>query len=123
MPRGQGPVRSREPEQWLRAKHTELFAHMGNMGNSGYGRQVIYVRHVTIDRYSEVPLYRQLAAIIRARIESGDLARLDPLPSESTLEQEYGLGRDSVRKALAVLREEGLIFTIQARGSFVGPPP
>ena len=96
---------------------------MGNMGDSGYGRQVIYVLHVTIDRYSEVPLYRQLAAIIRARIESGDLARLDPLPSESTLEQEYGLGRDSVRKALAVLREEGLIFTIQARGSFVGPPP
>jgi GntR family transcriptional regulator len=96
---------------------------MGNMGNSGYGSQVIYVRHVTIDHYSEVPLYRQLAAVIRARIESGELARLDPLPSESTLEQEFGLGRDSVRKALAVLREEGLIFTIQARGSFVGPPP
>jgi GntR family transcriptional regulator len=96
---------------------------MGNMGNRGYGSQVIYVRHVTIDHYSEVPLYRQLAAIIRARIESGELARLDPLPSESTLEQEFGLGRDSVRKALAVLREEGLIFTIQARGSFVGPPP
>jgi len=96
---------------------------MGYMGDRGYGPQVIYVRHVTIDRYSEVPLYRQLAAIIRARIESGELARLDPLPSESTLEQEYGLGRDSVRKALAVLREEGLIFTIQARGSFVGPPP
>jgi GntR family transcriptional regulator len=96
---------------------------MRNMGNRGYGSQVIYVRHVTIDHYSEVPLYRQLAAIIRARIESGELARLDPLPSESTLEQEFGLGRDSVRKALAVLREEGLIFTIQARGSFVGPPP
>lgn len=96
---------------------------MGNMGNRGYGPQVIYVRHVTIDPYSEVPLYRQLAAIIRARIESGELARLDPLPSESRLEQEYGIGRDSVRKALAVLREEGLIFTIQARGSFVGPPP
>ena len=96
---------------------------MAYMGNSWYGRQVSYVGHVTIDRYSEEPLYRQLAAIIRARIESGDLARLDPLPSESTLEQEYGLGRDSVRKALAALREEGLIFTIQARGSFVGPPP
>jgi DNA-binding GntR family transcriptional regulator len=96
---------------------------MGNVGNRGYGSQVIYVRHVTIDQFSEVPLYRQLAAIIRARIESGELARLDPLPSESTLEQEFGLGRDSVRKALAVLREEGLIFTIQARGSYVGPPP
>src|SRR5260370_16365102 len=96
---------------------------MGNMGESGYGPQVIYVGHVTIDHYSEVPLYRQLAAIIRARIESGELARLDPLPSESTLEQEFGLGRDSRRNALAGLREGGLIFTIPARGPFVLPPP
>jgi DNA-binding transcriptional MocR family regulator len=42
-------------------------------------------------------------------IESGELARLDPLPSESALVQDYALGRDSVRKALAVLREEDAV--------------
>lgn len=99
------------------------YAYMGNMGNSGYGSKVIYVGRVTVDQFSAVPLYRQLAEIMRARIESGELARLDPLPSEATLEQDFGVGRDTVRSALAVLREEGLIFTIQARGSFVGPPP
>lgn len=78
---------------------------------------------MSIDQFSAVPYYRQLADVIRARIESGELERFDPLPSESTLEQDFGLGRDTVRKALAVLRDEGLIFTIQARGSFVGPPP
>jgi GntR family transcriptional regulator len=76
-----------------------------------------------IDQFSSTPLYRQLADIIRAMIESGELARLDPLPSESTLEQRYEVGRDTVRRALALLRDEGVIFTIQARGSFVGPAP
>jgi GntR family transcriptional regulator len=76
-----------------------------------------------IDQYSPVPFYEQLANIIRARIESGELQRLDPLPSEATLEQDFGVGRDTVRKALAVLRDEGVIFTLQARGSYVGPAP
>jgi DNA-binding GntR family transcriptional regulator len=45
------------------------------------------------------------------------------VPSEATLEQDFGVGRDTVRKALAVLRDEGVIFTLQARGSYVGPAP
>jgi GntR family transcriptional regulator len=95
----------------------------GNKGDSGYKARVSYVRNVSIDMFSAVPLYRQLADIIRGPIESGELQRLDPLPSEATLEQDFGVGRDTVRKALAVLREENVIFTIQARGSFVGPAP
>ena len=42
-------------------------------------------------------------------IESGELARLDPLPSESTLTQEHDVSRDTVRRAIAVLREQGLV--------------
>jgi DNA-binding GntR family transcriptional regulator len=97
--------------------------HVCHVGNSPKRCKVIYVEYVSIDVYSAEPFYRQLAAIIRGMIESGELERLDPLPSESALEQEYELSRDTVRKALAVLREEGVIFTIQARGSYVGPPP
>jgi GntR family transcriptional regulator len=92
------------------------------MGNSGYGGQVRHSQLVTIDPLGEEPLYRQLATIIRARIESGELAPGELLPSEATLAQEYGLGRDSVRSALALLREQGLVITRQARGSFVAPP-
>jgi GntR family transcriptional regulator len=77
----------------------------------------------TIDRYADEPLYSQLAAILRRRIESGDLARLDPLPSETTLTQEYGVSRDTVRRAVAVLRDEGLVFTVAQRGTYVGPRP
>lgn len=60
-----------------------------------------------------------IAARIRERIESGEFASRDWLPSETDLAQTYGVGRDTVRAALALLREERLITTIKGRGSFV----
>jgi GntR family transcriptional regulator len=78
---------------------------------------------MTVDPYSFEPLYRQLAAILRARIEAGEFARLAVLPSESTLVQEHGVSRETARKAIAVLREEGLVFTVPQRGTYVGPKP
>jgi GntR family transcriptional regulator len=77
----------------------------------------------TIDQYADEPLYSQLAGILRRKIRSGDLDHLDPLPSETTLTQEYGVSRDTVRRAVAVLRDEGLVFTIAQRGTYVGPRP
>jgi GntR family transcriptional regulator len=77
----------------------------------------------TIDRYADEPLYSQLVGILRRKIQSGELARLDPLPSESTLTQEYDVSRDTVRRAVAILREEELVFTVAQRGSYVGPRP
>jgi GntR family transcriptional regulator len=76
-----------------------------------------------VDKYADEPLYVQLAGILRRRIQSGELARLDPLPSESTLTQEHDVSRDTVRRAVAILREEGLVFTIAQRGTYVGPRP
>jgi DNA-binding GntR family transcriptional regulator len=63
------------------------------------------------------PPWRQLAAILRDRIASGTLA--GRLPSEKTLAQEYGLAVNTVRKALAQLRAEGLIQTDRGWGSYV----
>jgi len=77
----------------------------------------------TIDQYADEPLYSQLAGILRRQIRSGALAHLDPLPSETTLTQEYGVSRDTVRRAVAALRDEGLVFTIPQRGTYVGPRP
>ena len=76
-----------------------------------------------VDKYADEPLYVQLAGILRRRIESGELARLDPLPSESTLTQEHDVSRDTVRRAIAVLRDQGIVFTIAQRGTYVGPRP
>jgi GntR family transcriptional regulator len=74
---------------------------------------------VTIDHDAEEPLYLQLAAILRGRIESGELERR--VPSAKTLLQEYGVAQGTAERALAVLREEGLIRSRMGRGHFVVP--
>ena len=65
------------------------------------------------------PAYRQLAGILTRRIEAGQW-RTGPLPSVKALQQEYGVGRDTVLHALHLLRDAGLIFTVAKRGSYVG---
>ena len=67
------------------------------------------------------PLYTQLANILRDMIKSGELQQRAPLPSESYLQQEQGVSRGTVRMAVAILRDEGLVVTIGGRGTFVSP--
>jgi GntR family transcriptional regulator len=74
---------------------------------------------VTIDHGAATPVYRQLAAILRARIESGELPPGRVLPSEVTLMQEHGIARETARKAVRVLRDEGLVEVVQGRGVYV----
>jgi len=75
----------------------------------------------TVDPLSSVPVYRQVAAILRDRIESGDLEPDRPLPSETHLVQEYGIARGTARRAIEVLRDEGLVVTVHGRGTYVKP--
>lgn len=67
------------------------------------------------------PAYRQLAAILTRLIEAGHWST-GPLPSVKALQAEYGVGRDTVLHALQILRDDGLIFTVAKRGSYVGQP-
>jgi len=76
-----------------------------------------------VDQLDPTPLFQQLAAIIRAQIQRGDLRPRQVLPSETHLIQRYGVSRGTVRQAMALLREEGWIVTVQGRGSFVAPEP
>ena len=76
---------------------------------------------VSIDPESGVPAYRQLAMILVGRIASGDITRR--LPSEQTLMQQYGLALGTVRHAIAVLRDEGVVFTTPGLGTFVAQKP
>ena len=46
-----------------------------------------------VDHHDPVPVYQQLAAIIRGQIERGELTPRSPLPSESYLQQRYGVAR------------------------------
>jgi GntR family transcriptional regulator len=71
------------------------------------------------DPLAPIPRYRQIAAILRARIESGELQPERPIPSEAQLEQEFGVARATARHAVAVLRDEGLVVTVPGMGTYV----
>lgn len=75
----------------------------------------------TIDPLSATPVYRQLAAILAARIDRGELMPDRPLPSELHLQQEFGVARGTVRRAIEVLRDAGRVITVPGRGTFVTP--
>lgn len=72
-----------------------------------------------IQRGTRVPPYRQLADLLRAQIESGELAPGAKLPSILDLGAAYEVGSVTVRKALALLKSEGLIVTEPGWGTFV----
>ena len=75
---------------------------------------------MTVDHRAPEPAYQQLAAILRARIAKGEW-RNGPLPSVKQLQQEHDVGRDTVLRAVEMLRNEGLVFTVPRRGTYVSP--
>jgi GntR family transcriptional regulator len=73
---------------------------------------------VTVDHGAPEPAYQQLSAILRARIARGEW-RTGPLPSVKQLQEEYAVGRDTVLRAVEILRAEGVVFTVPRRGTYV----
>ncbi|WP_198152867.1 GntR family transcriptional regulator [Pseudofrankia sp. DC12] len=76
-----------------------------------------------IDPASSRPLYRQLADAIRSKIRSGEYQTGTEIPSERELIEEYGASRTTIRLALGVLRNEGLIAGGQGRRPIVRAKP
>lgn len=73
-----------------------------------------------IEHRGPVPPYRQIAARLRERINAGEFRPgIDPLPSRKTISQEAGVALMTVDRALGVLRDEGLIESVPARGWYV----
>jgi len=73
------------------------------------------------DPLAPVPRYRQIAGIIRARIERGDIEPNRPIPSEVQIEQEFGVARATARKSVALLRDWALVVTVPGLGTYVVP--
>ena len=67
-------------------------------------------------------LYRQISEKLRKEIAEGKLAPLSRLPSMDDLARQHEVNKITVRKALAELRAEGLIYSVPAQGTFVTDP-
>jgi DNA-binding GntR family transcriptional regulator len=67
----------------------------------------------------ERPIWPQVAADIERDIRSGALAAGARLPTEDELAAQYGVARNTVRRAVEDLRERGLLETFHGRGTYV----
>ncbi len=75
-----------------------------------------------VSRASKVPLYYQLYTILHDQIMDGVWKPDDMLPTEKELLEKYGLSRITVRQALDLLVNDGLVFRRRGQGTFVSKP-
>ncbi|MGH7067952.1 MAG: GntR family transcriptional regulator [Acetobacteraceae bacterium] len=74
----------------------------------------------TFDR-SPIPLYIQVATLLRNRIAEGKFRPGQKIPALDALEQEFAVARVTVRQAVELLEKEGIVQRQQGRGTFVSP--
>src|SRR5712691_1694749 len=84
----------------------------GASGVSEYG-------YPPIDRAGLRHAYEQVTDTLAARIAAGYYTV--KLPRELHLAEEFGVSYTTMRRAMAILRERGLIVSIHGRGTFVAP--
>ena len=76
----------------------------------------------TLNRNSPIPLYYQLAELVRERIRQGDLQPGERLPAEHELAALAGISRMTARQAIAYLVREGTLVVRHGAGTFVAEP-
>lgn len=64
-------------------------------------------------------LYLRLADHIEAQIAAGRYPPDSMLPNEREMVPMYGVSIDTVRRAVAELRERGLVITLPSKGTYV----
>lgn len=70
-------------------------------------------------RRTEIPLYVQLAGLVRRKIETGEWSAGERLPSLADLSDRFGIARVTVRQAVKILVREGFLVSRQGSGTFV----
>ena len=76
---------------------------------------------VVINPAGPVPVWRQLAGILRQRIADGTYPPDTAIPSLVKLTAEFGLAEVTVRKAVDALKREGLLAGTPGKGTYVVP--
>lgn len=71
---------------------------------------------------SLIPYYAQVRDALRKKILDGSLQPHQKTPSEHQLIEMFGVSRITVRQALKDLENEGLIFRVHGKGTFVSKP-
>jgi GntR family transcriptional regulator, phosphonate transport system regulatory protein len=72
-----------------------------------------------VQRQTGVALWRQIADRIREAITRGAYDETGMVPPETTLAEQFGVNRHTVRSALAALAQEGIVRAVQGRGTLI----
>ncbi|WP_274307930.1 GntR family transcriptional regulator [Solibacillus daqui] len=75
-----------------------------------------------LDQASVIPLYHQLKQRLSTKIQSGEWKPEDKIDSENQLMEIFHVSRNTVKKAIEDLVQEGKLYRIQGKGTFVSKP-
>jgi DNA-binding GntR family transcriptional regulator len=75
-----------------------------------------------VDTTSSVPVWVQVAQIIRGRILSGKIPGNTAVPSQKELTSRWEISRGTVAKALVQLQDEGFVFNVPGKGLYAAMP-
>ncbi len=79
--------------------------------------------YASVDPHSPIPLYHQIYLDLRQMIQRELISTGEMLPPELEICQAYGVGRQTVRQAIARLVDENLVERFAGRGTFVREQP
>ncbi|MFV0529092.1 MAG: GntR family transcriptional regulator [Lachnospiraceae bacterium] len=75
-----------------------------------------------IDKSVPIPLYFQLRELLLAEIKKGNFKSDELIPTENELCEIFELSRTTVRQAIAELVQEGYLYRMKSKGTFVARP-
>lgn len=75
-----------------------------------------------LDSTSIIPLYHQLKQRLAAKIQAGEWKPEDKIDSENQLMTTFGVSRNTAKKAIEELVQEGKLYRVQGKGTFVAKP-
>ncbi len=71
---------------------------------------------------SRIPVYLRVYTKLKEQIRSGEYQPNDTIPPEYELEKQFNVSRITIRKAVSMLSDEGLVFVKQGKGTIVLDP-
>ena len=77
--------------------------------------------YILIDNKSGAPIYDQIVAQIKRQILDGSLAEDEVLPSIRSLAKDLRISVITTKRAYEELEQEGFIYTMPGKGSYVAP--
>ncbi|MDC7287573.1 GntR family transcriptional regulator [Blautia schinkii] len=75
--------------------------------------------YMDIDKNSQTPIYQQIIDLFTTQMLNGELVPGSRVPSESEMQERYGISRVTVRRAYSKLMEDGYLIRKQGKGTFI----